>query len=142
MSWIHVKSTELNQHDYFAFVNLKDSLVVKGRLFTSSAGIKSICAMNDEGEVYDLIELPKWCTEEPEDSIIRTIFEEIARLPGGDVYNKVHNINNGNYSAEQLFNLADAVVKKAIEKPALVILKYVPDLSLTMEDMNNFIFEK
>lgn len=140
MSWINVSRDDLNEMDIFAFVNLKEDILVKGRLFTAADLTKCILAMNDTGAVTEAVPLPEWALYSLEEDILHSIFEEIAKLPGADLQNKSFNIKNGNYTPEQVSSVAYAVLNSVVETPTVVILKYVPDLVLSKEDMKEFIF--
>jgi hypothetical protein len=138
--WTNVGSTELNEHDIFAFVNMQSDTVLKGRLVTLSDLSRGLIQMDSTGACVDVINLPEWCTVQPEEIITRMLFESLGKLPGSDMKNKVHNLQNGNYTDEQLGEVMQDVVKVALVKPTCVILKYIPDLSLSKEDMKNFCY--
>lgn len=138
MAWIHSNHSELNNFDIFAFVNMKEKIFIKGRLCTLSDGSRAICNMNNKGEVRDIVALPEWATVQPEEALMRLLFEEIGKLPGTDVKNKLFNINNSKYSPDQLSGLADTVLKEVVSNQCNVILKYVPELELTEEMLVEF----
>ncbi|USL83879.1 hypothetical protein A4_212 [Escherichia phage A4] len=138
--WVNVNSTELNEIDIFAFVNLETDTFVRGRLFMSSACVRSIAVMDELGQVIECLPLPAWAYSSTEEDVMQKIFEGINKLPGADVKNKIFNIENKNYSADVLRPLVDSVLQAALAKPKCIILKYIPELSLTKEDMKGFIF--
>ena len=140
MGWINVNSIELNEQDIFAFVNLVENIAIKGRLFSSSDGKKWISLMNDNGEIYDVMQLPHWAYKNTSDDVMAAVMREFEKLPGGDIKNIVFNAERMNYTPEQLQQLAIAAYQAAIKKPECVILKYTPNLKLTLEDMGSFIF--
>lgn len=140
MSWVNVNSIELNEQDIFAFVNLTNNTVLKGRLFSASDGYKWISLMDDSGVIYNVMQLPQWVYSNTADDVLTAVMREFEKLPGGDIKNKVFNAERKNYTAQQLESLAIAAYQAAIKKPECVILKYVPDLKLTLEDMDAFIF--
>lgn len=140
MSWIHVNHSALNEIDIFAFVNLKDDTVLRGRLFTTHEGVKGIALMDTNGAVYASQELPAWTYSSTEENVFAEVMKGLEALPGGDIQNIVFNIERGNYSPEHLSALAMRALKSAIVTPKCVILKYVPDLSLSAQDMESFIF--
>ncbi|MFS8319946.1 hypothetical protein ACMG5I_03350 [Escherichia coli] len=140
MCWVNVNSIELNEKDIFAFVNLTNNTVLKGRLFSASDGYKWISLMDDCGVIYNAMQLPQWVYSNTSDDVLAAVMREFEKLPGGDMKNKVFNAERHNYTAQQLESLAIAAYQAAIKKPECVILKYVPDLKLTLEDMDAFIF--
>jgi hypothetical protein len=140
MGWVNVNSIELNEQDIFAFVNLVENIAIKGRLFTSAHGEKWISVMNDNGVIHDVTKLPVWAYKNTSDDVMAAVMREFENLPGGDMSNIVFNAERMNYTPEQLQSLAIAAYQAAIKKPQCVILKYTPDLKLTLEDMDSFIF--
>ncbi|EPE1232789.1 hypothetical protein ACSGOQ_006066, partial [Escherichia coli] len=81
MGWINVNSIELNEQDIFAFVNLVENIAIKGRLFSSSDGKKWISLMNDNGEIYDVIQLPHWAYKNTSDDVMAAVMREFEKLP-------------------------------------------------------------
>lgn len=139
MGWVNVSSMDLNEHDIFAFVNIEEDTVLKGRLFTGSDGNKWISLMENNGSIYDCRILPSWTYSSTAEDVLSAVMKEFERLPGSDMQNRVFNTERRNFTAEQMHKLAIAACDAAIKNPTCVILMYVPDLSLTMNDMESFI---
>lgn len=138
--WINVSSTELNHVDIFAFVNMQTEEVVKGRIVEQSDGTRAVLALNNSGEAIQLVQYPEWAIIQHEEIVMRMMFEALGKLPGGDMANKLHNIQHGNYSDEQIGTVMQDVIKVCTTMPNVVILKYVPDLTITKSMMKNFEF--
>lgn len=140
MAWVHVSRADVNSVDIFAFVNLKENVLMKGRVVVGSDLVTKVLVMCDKGEIQGLVPLPDWAYYSKEDSMLKAFYEEVGSLPGGDFKNKVWNVKNNNYTPEQLEKLYTAISSIAFEAPEAVILKYIPDLTITDEMFENFRF--
>ncbi|AZU98414.1 hypothetical protein ENKO_462 [Klebsiella phage fENko-Kae01] len=140
MSWKHVDRAELNQFDIFAFVNLKQNVVMKGRVFTGSDLVTKVLVMDSEGEIQGVLDLPDWAYYSTEDAMLKAFYEEVGALPGGDFKNKVWNMTHNNYRMEQLSAMIQRLTDIAFETPEAIILKYVPDLTITDSMLEQFKF--
>lgn len=142
MSWVNVSYAELNNFDIFAFVNMKDRIRHTGRIFNKCDGQKGLMRLHDNGEFDKLMDIPDWAKSTIEEDVMRVLYEAMADLPGSDLYNKTFNIEHENYTPEQLYDAALSVLKAAIEPPTCIILKYIPNLSLTEDMLSQFILTK
>lgn len=140
MSWIHVNRADINNVDIFAFVNLKEKVHMKGRVVVGSDLSTQVLVMCDKGEIQGTVPIPQWVYYSKEDTLLKTFYDEVSKLPGGDYQNKVWNMQHNNYNPEQLEAIMTALTDIAFEAPEAVILKYVPDLTITDEMFENFRF--
>ena len=60
MAWIHVDRLEVNNIDIFAFVNLKESVTIKGRVVVGSDLTEKVLVMCEKGECQGIIPVPSW----------------------------------------------------------------------------------
>jgi len=140
MAWIHVDRADVNNVDIFAFVNLKQSVIIKGRVTISPDLKTSVLVMDSAGGIRGTVELPEWAFFSTEDALAKAFYEEVDALPGADYKNKVWNMKHSNYKPEQLSKLIERVTSIAFDKPEAVILKYVPDLSIDDSMFEQFEF--
>lgn len=140
MAWVHVNMADVNNVDIFAFVNLKENVLMKGRVVVGSDLTTQVLVMCDEGQIQGMVQLPKWAWYSKEDALLKTFYEEVSNLPGGDFENKVWNMQNNNYNPAQLEKMIAALAGIAFETPEAVILKYVPDLTITDDMFEQFQF--
>lgn len=140
MAWVHVNMAEVNNVDIFAFVNLKENFLMKGRVVVGSDLTTQVLVMCDQGQIQGMFPLPQWAYYSKEDALLKTFYEEVGKLPGGDFKNKVWNVTHQNYSPEDFENMVNKLADVAFETPEAVILKYVPDLTITDDMFEQFVF--
>lgn len=132
MSWIHVNGADVNNVDIFAFVNLKENLVLKGRVVVGSDLKTKVLVMCDKGEIQGMFPLPQWAYYSKENAMLKTLYEEIHNMSSGD-------FNMNTLTPKDYENMASKLVDVIVETPEAVILKYVPDLTITDELLDQFV---
>lgn len=140
MAWVHVNMADVNSVDIFAFVNLKENVLMKGRVVVGSDLTTQVLVMCDQGEIQGMVPLPQWAYYSKEEAMLKAFYEGVDNLPGADFQNKVWNVTNGNYDPKHYEPMIDKLSNIAFETPEAVILKYVPDLSICDEMFEQFKF--
>lgn len=140
MAWIHVDRTNVNNVDIFAFVNLKENIIIKGRVVVGSDLKTKVLVMCSDGKIQGMVDLPQWAYYSLEDKVLRALYEEVGKLTGGDLKNKVWDVNHKNYTPRDYENLLNKLTEIVFETPEAVILKYQPDLTITDDIFEEFQF--
>lgn len=140
MAWIHVNMADVNNVDIFAFVNLKENVLMKGRVVVGSDLTTQVLVMCDQGEIQGMVPLPQWAYYSKEEAMLKAFYEGVDKLPGADFKNKIWNVTNSNYDPKHYESMIGKLADIAFEQPEAVILKYVPDLSINDEMFEQFKF--
>lgn len=140
MAWVHVNMADVNNVDIFAFVNLKESVLMKGRVVVGSDLTTQVLVMCDQGQIQGMVPLPQWAWYSKEDAILKAFYEGVDKLPGADFQNKIWNVTHGNYDPVHYEKMISKMADVAFETPEAVILKYVPDLTITDDMFEQFKF--
>jgi|AGFT01.1.fsa_nt_gi hypothetical protein len=140
MAWVHVDRADVNNVDIFAFINLEQNVVMKGRVVVGSDLTTKVLVMCDSGEIQGMVPLPQWAYYSTQEALLKAFYEEVGKMPGADFQNKIWNMKHKNFTPEQYEKLLERLSDIAFETPKAIILKYVPDLSLSDEMLENFKF--
>lgn len=140
MAWIHVDRADVNNVDIFAFVNLEQDVVIKGRVVVGSDLTTQVLVMCDQGEIQGMVALPQWAYYSTQEALLKAFYEEVSKMPGGDFKNKVWNMKHKNFTPEQYESMIERLSGIAFETPKAIILKYVPDLSISDSLFEEFKF--
>lgn len=140
MGWTHVDRADVNNVDIFSFINLKSNVVITGRVNVGSDLKTQVLVMDNTGVIQGVIPLPDWAFYSTEDALLKAFYEEVDAMPGGDYQNKIWSMMNGKYSPELYCKMVARLSTIAFETPEAVILKYVPDLTITDDMLEQFQF--
>lgn len=138
MSWKQVNFSDVNTFDIFSFVNLKQNLIITGRVVTAFDSMVKIAVMSTDGVVRGMVDMPSWAKESTGDTVLKALYEAVDALPGSDITNKMWNVQQGNCSTAQLQDVIAVVSEKAFSKPECVILKFIPNLEITDAMLEKF----